>query len=385
LQRLTMHVLLLTYEFHPTTGGVAAASAMLAKALRDHLHARVSVVVGRTWWPWEARVPREEWEGMTVYRAKYTGFPEERPLRQRVRTTLFFLRVLGHALRLRPDIIIAQRTFDLGLIGGIIGRLVGARCFAYAHGPDDTQHTRQRPRRRCNNLRAMRWNESLIVTNTAFERMFRELDPDARIAVLPNAVDLVVPAELPRRHAEDDGQFHVACVGRMVTEEGIETKGFSSAIDAVRHLPHCCLHLFGDGPERERLQSAASHAGLSDRVRFHGVLPQVELHRELLRMDLFLHPALVEGLPMIVLEVMALGIPVVASAVGGLPDIISDGRSGRLVPPGDARAIVSAIDALRSDAALRSVMAEHARRHVIDSREFARRLAVLFQQPARNA
>lgn len=342
-----MHVLLLTYEFHPTNGGVANASVALCRALREHADARVSVVVGRSWWPWEERVLREEWEGMALYRIPYTGLPEERPLRQTARTLLFCASLAPRVLRLRPDVIIAQRSYDLGLFAALFGRLAGATTFAYAHGPDDTQHMALRPWRQRLNRLALRWNAAVLVTNSAFAAMFRALDARGRVELLPNIVAIDPVPESPAPYAALDGRFHVACAGRAVIELGIETKGFSGAIEALRALPDCHLHLYGEGPQLPALRELAQAGGVADRVTFHGALPRADLHRELLRADCFLHPALVEGLPMVVLEALALGLPVIATSVGGLPDVIRDGDTGWLIPPGDAGAIARALDHAR--------------------------------------
>jgi glycosyltransferase involved in cell wall biosynthesis len=93
----------------------------------------------------------------------------------------------------------------------------------------------------------------------------------------------------------------------------------------------------GDGPEKECLSSMVKKAGLDRDVLFTGFLENSE--EWLPALDIFVLPSLTEGTPMALLEAMAMGIPVIASAVGGVPDVIEDGINGFLVPPGESRAI----------------------------------------------
>ena len=357
-----MHVLLLTYEFHPTIGGVGNATLALAKALRDHRGDRVTVVVCRSWWPSEERVLHEVWDGFDVYRIAYTGIPEERPFRQTVRSLLCFLHVFVRIRKLFPDVIIAQRLYDLGWFAGMIGRILQIPSFAYAHGPDDTQHAERRPLR----LRLTRWafglNRCVFVTNTFFRELLRRIDHTTAIEIVPNIAPHTPRAVAPRAlHSAHDGKFHVACIGRMVVEFGIETKGFSHAIRSLPDLPDTVLHLFGDGAYRPDLERIAAETGVASRVLFHGALGRDALHGELLRMDLLLHPATIEGLPMIVIEAMSLGVPVMATEVGGIPDIVKDGDTGFLIRPEDSRDISQKIMTVRANGELLESVASRAK------------------------
>jgi glycosyltransferase involved in cell wall biosynthesis len=95
----------------------------------------------------------------------------------------------------------------------------------------------------------------------------------------------------------------------------------------------------GEGSLREQLTSLAAELGLGERVVFAGSLTDVELHSLYAMCDLFAHPTLYEGSSLVTLEAMAHGLPVVASAVGGIPDKVRDGVTGWLVPPGDDDAL----------------------------------------------
>ncbi|HEU0080377.1 MAG TPA: glycosyltransferase, partial [Longimicrobiaceae bacterium] len=123
-------------------------------------------------------------------------------------------------------------------------------------------------------------------------------------------------------------------------------------MDAGRPL---LLRVVGDGPEREALRARARVLGLGERVVFEGFVSSAELAERFAGCDAFVLPAVVdakgdtEGLGVVLLEAMVNAKPVIASAAGGIVDIVRDGRSGWLVPPGDAEALAGAVRACMDD------------------------------------
>jgi N-acetyl-alpha-D-glucosaminyl L-malate synthase BshA len=121
------------------------------------------------------------------------------------------------------------------------------------------------------------------------------------------------------------------------------------ALALVRETCNALLVLIGDGPERREVEALVAHLGLGPYVRFLGLMPRVS---ELLaRADLFLLPSQTESFGLAALEALASGVPVVASAVGGLPEVVRDGVTGLLVPPAQPRELARAIAALLGDEA----------------------------------
>lgn len=125
----------------------------------------------------------------------------------------------------------------------------------------------------------------------------------------------------------------IGSAGRLV-----EIKGYTYLIQAMRPLmtefPECRLEIAGDGPERAKLEAEVAAFGLCDRVSFLGWKPNI---RSVMRnWDLYVQPSLEEGFGLAVLEAMATGLPVVASASGGLVELIEHASTGWLVPPGDS-------------------------------------------------
>jgi glycosyltransferase involved in cell wall biosynthesis len=158
--------------------------------------------------------------------------------------------------------------------------------------------------------------------------------------------------------AVSDDQFVVGCVGRLV-----ELKNHVAAIRAVARLaavlPQLRLVLIGGGPLRERLGLLAHELGIADRVRFLGERNDA---RELLPgLDAFLMPSLTEGHSIALLEAMAAGLPIIATHVGGNPEIVSHEHTGLLVPVNDDACISAALSRLIGEVGLAAHLGAAAR------------------------
>jgi glycosyltransferase involved in cell wall biosynthesis len=155
-------------------------------------------------------------------------------------------------------------------------------------------------------------------------------------------------------------RFTALCLCRL-----IPLKGIQHVIDAVKMCPEVTLVVAGEGPARKALQARA--AALGARVRFVGEVHGGEKSAWFWAADAFLSASIVsgsgrtEGMPTVLLEAMAHGLPVVATDVGGVCDLLRSGENALLVPPGNPAGIASALHALQSDAALRERLADNAR------------------------
>ena len=129
-------------------------------------------------------------------------------------------------------------------------------------------------------------------------------------------------------------------VGRLVEDKGIST--LLDAFATLRHdLPGASLVVVGDGPYRHALETRAHALGISDSVFFLGMRSDLASLYPVL--DLFVLPSYTEGISMTILEAASCELPIVATDVGGTPEIVEDGRTGRLAPPRDPRALAEAI------------------------------------------
>ena len=141
-------------------------------------------------------------------------------------------------------------------------------------------------------------------------------------------------------------------------------KGHTYLLEAARLLPDAVFVLAGDGPERERLEQLAQELGIEARVRFLG--HRQDIPQLMASCDVFVLPSLYEGLPLTVLEAMAAGKPVVATAVGGTDEAVVHGVTGLLVPPANPTELAGAIRAMLTDRRLAVRLAESGRRRAIE-------------------
>ena len=153
----------------------------------------------------------------------------------------------------------------------------------------------------------------------------------------------------------------VAAAGRLSPE-----KGFDLLIDAAATVtakqPEVGFVLFGDGPLREQLDTRIKQLGLTNKFIVAGFRDNLDDYFP--HFDLFAQSSHTEGLPNVILEAFAAGVPVVATAVGGTREIVDDGINGLLIPPGDTSALASAITRLTADASPRAEMGTAGRHRV---------------------
>jgi glycosyltransferase involved in cell wall biosynthesis len=177
------------------------------------------------------------------------------------------------------------------------------------------------------------------------EATLRYMPPDVEVAVIPYGVDLdrFAPPEGKSR----DGLV-VGSVGRLSPEKGLKYL-LRAMAEITRQEPRARLLLAGDGPERRSLEQLVARLGLLDRVEFTGEVPHDQVPRALARMDVFVMPSTWEGFGVAALEAAAMKLPILASNVHGIPDVVEDGVTGILVPPKDVAALSQAILRLLRD------------------------------------
>lgn len=167
--------------------------------------------------------------------------------------------------------------------------------------------------------------------------------------------------DLRRRHGFGAGDPIVGTVTRFHTAKGI--RFLLQALPAVlREEPHAWLVLVGEGPREPALAALATELGIADRVIFAGFQREVQTFFGMF--DVSVVPSLEEGFGNVALESLALGVPVVASAIGGLPEIVTDGETGFLVEPGDPGEIARAVLQILQNPRLRARMSRAAREKV---------------------
>jgi glycosyltransferase involved in cell wall biosynthesis len=158
-------------------------------------------------------------------------------------------------------------------------------------------------------------------------------------------------------------------VGLFVGRIDPDQKGLHTLVRAVALLPASPgleIRLVGeDWGGTERLRTLAQRLGVSDRLTFVGKLSRAELLNEYVQAQFFVLPSIFEPFGIVLLEAMAAGLPVIASRVGGIPEIVEDGRTGLLVEPGNPGALAEALRHLCRDEVLRKSMGRSAREQVM--------------------
>ena len=215
-------------------------------------------------------------------------------------------------------------------------------------------------------LRALRW-----ARNTALRRASHIFCPSAylqevalgwglepgRVSVLPNPAP-----ELPPLPSREELRAELGLDGAVLAFAGRlgPQKALGVALQAVATVPGVTLAIAGDGPDRGELERRARELGLADRARFLGSVPREQVLRLFRATDASVLSSAWENFPHTVVEALAVGCPVIATAVGGVPEVVRDGENGLLVPPGDPEALAGAIRRFFDDGELRRRLAEAA-------------------------
>lgn len=282
--------------------------------------------------------------------------------RDKVATALSAMRkFLGLLLRGRVAAVhahsAARASFWRKSLFLVVGGILGARTILHLHSGLFPTYYREH----CGFFRraAIRWMlrrvDRLVVLTPSWVDRLREIEPKARIVVIGNGVEPI------KRRREPEPRT-VLFLGRLRAEKGIMELLHAASLVAP-DLVGLRIVCAGDGDIQE-LGRIAVDLGIGDLVEFPGWVEGEAKDALLSRATVFALPSHFEGLPVGVLEAMVNGIPVVATRVGGIPDVVND-SCGRLVSPGDVEGLASALREILSDDARRTAMGEACRERVL--------------------
>jgi len=361
-----MRLLFLNYEFPPLGGGAATASRHLIRewtAMGVEVRVITSHFSGLPW--------REEQDGAVIHR-----LPVLRRRRDRGRIGEMALYMAGASLlapilaaRWKPDAALAFIGIPSGPVAWGLKLLTGVPYVVCLRGGDV-------PGFRCEGVDGFHrllapatrriWGQAAAVTanSRGLADLARAFAPDLAVPVIPNGVDTNLFHPGPVRPVEMDAPVRLLAVGRLVGQ-----KGFDLLFEALARpgLERAELDLVGDGEWRAQLQAQAARLGLTERIRFRGWLDRADLATVYREADLFVLSSRDEGMPNVVLEAMASGLPVVSTAVAGACDLVADGGTGLLVPTEDAGALADAIRRMVHGAAMRAEFGARGRSRVEES------------------
>jgi len=275
---------------------------------------------------------------------------------------------LVRLLRTTPYQIVHTHLFPANWFGAWVSSFVPGTVFV------TTEHSVWNRRRRWPVLRLMerfvysRYRSIIAVSEAVRQQLLQWLPEVAsKTVIIPNALPLLNHDEIQARHPNNHtslGNLPIRNHNRLVLFIGglRYPKGVDVLIDALPVMfakANCDVWIVGDGPLRLQLETQVEASGLRERVSFLGFREDVF---DLLRVaDVVVMPSRWEGLPMTLLEAMAMGRPVVASAVGGIPELIRHGETGWLVPPEDARALAETLTYVLDNADVARQVGERAR------------------------
>ncbi len=397
-------VLFLTESFHPVLGGGEEHIRALGRGLvRSGLSATVVTRRGERGWP-----ECEDLEGIRVVRVPPAGPGRTGKYRMIPGALRALVRERG-----RYDVVVVRGTRVLGLPGLVAGRALGKAVIlqpevngemtgeVYTWGKPWGAGAGGRTVRSAAALRNrfFRDADGFVAMSGAIRREFLSAGaPEERVALVPHGVDTdrFRPAAAEERAALR-GRLGLSEAARVITYTGrlLRGKGLEFLLEAFARLaprdPNAHLLLVGSGAGQAlsvepELRSRAGEVGLRDRVTFTG---RVEAVEDCLRAsDVFAFPSVFEALGISLVEAAACGLPAVGSRTGGIVDVIEDGVTGLLVPPGDAAALEDALTRLLAEPALREEMGRRARqrtRRLFDADDALDRYRALFHEAARAA
>lgn len=254
----------------------------------------------------------------------------------------------------RPDIVHGS-LFLANLMAALAARAAGAPALVLSQRCS-YEATLNPPSRRLARWSHRRADRVIVNSHAAWREEIAAGFPPDRMVVVPNGVRCSVERADRARLGLADGPLVVA-VGTLDP-----VKGHRYLLDAWprvrRHVPDAHLVLVGDGPLRDELPRQAASLGLGDSVRFAGFHSPASPF--VAACDVFVLPSVTEGMPNALLEAMCLGRAVVATRVGGVPELVVEGESGLLTPPRDSAALAAAIGGLLADGPRRDALGQAA-------------------------
>jgi colanic acid/amylovoran biosynthesis glycosyltransferase len=181
---------------------------------------------------------------------------------------------------------------------------------------------------------------------------------------------------VPRPFRASPMTFEILCVGRLVPSKGQHVL-LAAVSRLLKTTPNLRLRLIGDGPEREELARAIAEANLSRNVILEGSVNQDRIREYYRQADIFVLASFAEGIPVVLMEAMAVEIPCISTFVAGIPELIRSEIDGILVSPSDERELADAIKRLVDDPALRHRLGIAGRRRVMEKYDLDRNAAHL--------
>jgi glycosyltransferase involved in cell wall biosynthesis len=271
---------------------------------------------------------------------------------------LFIPRLIRIIMREKPDIIHLHSRRGADVLGGLAGKLSGRRCLL-------TRRVDNPELRLWAALKYRLYDHIITISQGIKKILIEEGVPAGKITCVHSAVD-VAPYGTPCDRSWFLREFGIeenelAC---GVVAQFIERKGHRYLFEAIPGIltahPDIRFLLFGKGPLEKELRGMCRDLGIGNKVIFAGF--RDDLERILGCLDIMIHPALMEGLGVSLLQAAAAGVPIVGTRTGGIPEIVRDDINGYLIPPGDVPPLVAATKRILMDRNLARQLGDNGRR-----------------------
>ncbi len=341
-----MNLLLINYEYPPIGGGAANATWNLATALNESgNHVTVLTAAYRDLKGW-----RNE-NGVNVFRCRAIR------KKQATSTILEMLSFVVSAALTLPRIVkskniegvIAFFLFPCGPLGLIAHFFYRIPYLVSLRGGDvpGTEPGLSRIHRLLMPIRKLVYRKSAgVIANSIGLKALAQKCDDVEIDVIPNGVDteFFQPASL--RQETGTPAFQFLFVGRFQPQKNLSFFFHRIAELCGKTSVPFVIHMVGEGPQKGKLEKLAQTLGINDKIQWHGWLEPFHLREMYQSADCLVLPSLYEGMPNVILEAMACGVPILASRVEGNVDLVKDGHTGYVFKPNSPQAFRSAFNAM---------------------------------------
>lgn len=353
-------VLMVNHEFPPIGGGGGTTTRFLAKYL-SKLGLDISIITARP--GKEAHIKHED--SFDLY---YIG-PEKKNYETShiPEMTGFILSTLLDSGRLikeiKPDLIHCFFTIPAGCFGLYCKKVYGIPFLSSTLGADvpgfnigdwklNVYHSLT------HNISRSIWkNTSHIVANSnTLKTLCEQFSPEQKIEMITNGVDIDV--FYPAKNKKPNDVINLLFISRLSLQKGIEPLIKACGQLKKDGIENFKLTIVGDGPLREKMFSLISELNISDKIDFKGWMRLEDIPEIYRGADVFLLPSIMEGMPSVVLQAMATGLPVIGSKVEGFSEVLEDNVNGFCIEYGDYKSLASSIHKLISSKTLREQMSK---------------------------
>jgi glycosyltransferase involved in cell wall biosynthesis len=266
---------------------------------------------------------------------------------------------------LKVDIIHANWAAN-GFIAGIAGFIARKPVVTTLRGADVTRAL-QSPLDHFFLKRCLRFSDKIVTVSDAIQKIIKENHPQwsNKVITIPNGVDQEFISVGAAREYKANAKVRFVTIGSLIPRKKIETLLY--ALTKIKVSDIAELRVIGNGPQAQFLKELTIQLNLSGCVHFLGPIPHTKIPDYLQDSDVFVLCSTSEGRPNVLLEAMASGLPVIASNIDGIRELIEDGKTGLLFDVGDPEQLAKKIELLIEDSTERSMLGQGARNFIIEN------------------